>query len=56
MNEFIPTIINKGQSGDLKARYIGQNISLLEDINFIFTEFKQIHCILLTINFEKAFD
>ncbi len=55
MKAVIPSIISKDQSGYLKGRYIGQNIRLLQDISF-FTELKQLPCMLLAIDYEKAFD
>ncbi len=55
MQEVLPSIISKDQSGYLKGRYIGQNIRLLQDINF-FTELKQLPCTQLAIDFEKSFD
>ncbi len=39
MKKVLPSIISEDQSGYLKGRYIGQNISLLQDIIF-FTELK----------------
>jgi hypothetical protein len=48
-------IINKSQSGFIKGRYIGDNIrSLLEVIDF--AEEENLSCIVLSIDFEKAFD
>ncbi len=49
------TLINDDQSGYLKGRFIGQNIRLLVDVTF-FTKQKQLPVILLSIDFEKAFD
>ncbi len=48
-------IINDDQSGYLNGRYIGQNIRILEDIS-LFTKENQLPGILLSIDFEKAFD
>ncbi len=48
-------IINEDQTGYLKYRYIGENIRLLQDVNF-YTEQRHINTILLSIDFEKAFD
>jgi hypothetical protein len=48
-------IIYKNQSGFIKGRYIGDNIrSLLEVINL--AEEENLSCIVLSIDFEKAFD
>ena len=48
-------IINKNQSGFIKGRYIGDNIrSLLEVIDL--AEEENLSCIVLSIDFEKAFD
>ena len=48
-------IINKSQSGFIKGRYIGDNIrSLLEVIDL--AEEENLSCIVLSIDFEKAFD
>ena len=48
-------IINKSQSGFTKGRYIGDYIrSLLEVIDL--TEEENLSCIVLSIDFEKAFD
>ncbi len=55
MKEVLSSIISEDQSGYLKGRYIGQNIRLLQDISF-FPELKQLPCMLLAIDFEKAFD
>ena len=51
----LPNIINDDQTGYIKDRYIGQNIRILEDVTF-FTNQNQIPGILLSIDFEKAFD
>ncbi len=40
---------------NLKGCYIGQNVRILEDISF-FTKQNQLPGILLSIDFEKAFD
>ncbi len=54
MKEVLPLIVSEDQSGYLKGRYIGQKIRLLQDISF-FTELKQLSCMHLAIDFEKAF-
>ncbi len=51
----LPNIINNDQSGYHKGRYIGQNVRILDDISF-FTKQNQSPGILLSIDFEKAFD
>ncbi len=51
----LPNIINDDQSGYIKGHYVGQNIRILEDVSF-FTKQKQLSVILLSIDFEKAFD
>ncbi len=51
----LPSIINDDQSGYLKGRFTEQNIRLLEDVT-ICTKQKQFPGILLSIDFEKAFD
>jgi hypothetical protein len=55
LQQVLPTIIHDDQSGYLKGRFIGQNIRILEDITF-FTKQKQLPGVLLSIDFEKAFD
>ena len=55
LQEVLPSIINDDQSGYLKGRYIGQNIRILEDVSF-FTQSNNLPGILLSIDFEKAFD
>ena len=48
-------IINENQCGFIKGRYIGDNIrSLLEVIDL--AEEENLSCIILSIDFEKAFD
>ena len=47
--------INKNQSGFIKGRHIGDNIrSLLDVIDLV--EEENLSCIVLSIDFEKAFD
>jgi exonuclease III len=55
MQQVLPSIIHQDQSGYLKGRYIGQNIRILEDVSF-FTKHNNIPGMLLSIDFEKAFD
>ncbi len=51
----LPFIINCDQTGYLKNRYIVENIRLLQDVTF-FSEQTRNNIILLSIDFEKAFD
>jgi hypothetical protein len=55
LQEVLPSIVNNDQSGYLKGRYIGQNIRILEDVSF-FTKHNNLPGVLLSIDFEKAFD
>ena len=48
-------LIDAGQSGFLKGRCIGQNIITVFDIMH-FAESKNIPAILVSVDFEKAFD
>lgn len=48
-------IINHNQSGFLKGRYIGQNIVNILDVLY-YTEQNEIPGVLISIDFEKAFD
>ena len=48
-------IISEDQTGYLKGWFIGCNIRMIEDI-IIFTEENNVPGIILTIDFEKAFD
>ncbi len=51
----LPFISNSDQTGYLKTRYIGENIRLLQEVTF-FSEQTRNNIILLSIDFEKAFD
>ena len=51
----LPALINSDQTGFLPGRYIGENIRLLYDLMF-YTEKNNIPGLLLSIDFEKAFD
>jgi len=54
--ESIPSsIIHSDQTGFIKGRFIGQNVRLLNDI-MEYTEAKKLPCILLFLDFRKAFD
>jgi hypothetical protein len=55
MSKILPTIIHEDQTGYLPGRFIGCNIRQIEDIIF-YTNLHNIPGILLTIDFEKAFD
>jgi hypothetical protein len=55
MVDFLPILIDDDQTGYIKGRFIGCNIRLIEDMIF-YTESNNISGILLTIDFEKAFD
>jgi len=51
----IPKLINHGQTGFLKGRFIGENIRLIDNI-INYTSQQNIPGLLLFIDFEKAFD
>ena len=51
----IPYLIDTDQSGFIKGRYIGQNIVNIIDI-LHFTEENDIPALLISIDYEKAFD
>jgi hypothetical protein len=51
----LPNIIHESQKGFLKGRYIGENIRLLYD-TIMYTNKQNIPGMLLTVDFEKAFD
>ena len=55
LKKILPNIINHDQTGYLKGRFIGENIRNIEDILF-YTEKFQLPGIMVTIDFEKAFD
>jgi hypothetical protein len=55
MIDFLPSLIDDDQTGYIKGRFIGCNIRLIEDIIF-YTESNNIPGILLSVDFEKAFD
>ncbi len=55
LQSVLSTIIKDDRCGYLEVRFIGQNIRIIEDITF-FTKQNNFPGILLSINFEKAFD
>ena len=55
LRSVLPHIIDEDQTGYIKSRYIGQNIRIIEDICF-YTEKEGLPGIILSIDFEKAFD
>ena len=51
----LPKLINNDQTGFIKGRFIGENIRLIDSIiNYIAN--KNIPCLILLLDFEKAFD
>ena len=55
LTEILQYIIDEDQTGYIKGRFIGCNIRIIEDL-IIFTEKNNIPGIIMTIDFEKAFD
>ena len=55
MIQYLPFLIDEDQTGYVKGRFIGCNIRLIEDL-LIYTSANKVDGILLTIDFEKAFD
>ena len=53
--EFLPQLIDEDQTGYVKKRFIGNDIRIIEDI-MIYTTKNKISGILLSVDFEKAFD
>ncbi len=51
----LTVIFNEDQTAYLNDRYIGKNIMLLQEVTF-YMEQRSINTILLSIDFEKAFD
>ena len=51
----LPNLINNGQTGFIKGRYIGENIRLIDSV-INYTSAKNIPGLLLFLDFEKAFD
>jgi len=55
IQNFLPSLIHKNQTGFIKGRYIGDSIRVLQDI-MLYTVAKNIGGLLLFVDFEKAFD
>jgi len=55
LQKVLPDIIDEDQTGYIKGRFIGQNIRVIEDIVY-FVEKEKLPGIIITIDFEKAFD
>ena len=55
MKKVLPDLINSDQTGFLKGRSIGENVTLIDSI-ITYAESQNISGILLFIDFEKAFD
>ena len=51
----LPKLINYNQTGFLKGRYIGQNITTIMDLIY-FTQDENIPALVMSVDFEKAFD
>lgn len=55
LEKVLPKIINHDQTGYVKGRYIGETLRVIDDIIY-HTNLNNIPGILITIDFEKAFD
>ena len=55
LEKVLPKLINNDQTGYIENRFIGENIRLISDMIELY-EKKDLHGILLFIDFEKAFD
>ena len=55
LQKVIPNLIHSDQTGYIEGRYIGENIRTITDL-IQYTSLKQCPGILLSIDFEKAFD
>ncbi len=55
LKKVLPLIIDEDQTGYIMGRYIGQNIRIIEDVIY-YTEKNNLPGIILSIDFEKAFD
>ena len=49
------SIINSDQTGNVKGRYIGENVRLIDDV-LRYTQKDELPSVLLFLNFSKAFD
>ena len=55
LKKVLPTIIHSDQTGFMRGRYIGDNIrNILEIIETV--EEEDLSCIILSVDFDKAFD
>jgi hypothetical protein len=54
LKKVLPTIIHSDQTGFMRGRYIGDNIRNILEI--IETVEEDLSCIILSVDFEKAFD
>jgi len=55
LKKVLPHLINNDQTGFLKSRFIGENISLINSV-IDYAEKQNIPGLLLFVDFEKAFD
>ena len=55
IKKVLPKLINNDQTGFMKNRFIGENITLIDNI-INYANAEQIEGLLLFIDFEKAFD
>ena len=55
IHRVLPKIINKDQNTYVKSRYIGYNLSLMEDL-FHYNNQAENNCFIKSCDFEKAFD
>ena len=56
LKKILPKIIDNDQTGFLKGRFIGENVTLIIDSVINFAAAKKIPGLLLFLDFEKAFD
>ena len=54
LKKVLPHLINNDQTGVLKGRFIGENIRLINSV-IDYAEKQNIPCLLLFVDFEKAF-
>ena len=55
LKQCLPYIIHDSQKGFMAGRFIGENIRMMYDLLY-FTEINEIPGVLLSVDFEKAFD